>query len=135
MPPTRSPVSDSEREILQILWNGGPQTVRAVQKEIAARQPVWQRSTVITLLQRLEKKGYVASDRSAHAFIFRAAVTRDELVNQRLQEVADELCDGAAAPLLLAFAQQQDLSQEEISELRNLIDQLAKRQSDAQPNG
>lgn len=127
MPRSRPPISDSEREVLLALWNGGPQTVRGVQEELSARRCVWQRSTVITLLQRLEKKGYVRSDRSQHAFVFRAAVTREELVNQRLREVADTFCEGASAPMLLAFAQQQTLTADELSALRRLVDELAAR--------
>lgn len=124
----RPPVSDSEREVLLVLWELGPQPVRGVQEGLAARQLDWQRSTVITLLQRLEKKGYVESDRRSHAYIFRAAVTRDELVNQRLREVADELCEGASAPLLLAFAQQETLTPDELAGLRRLVDELSSRQ-------
>ena len=129
MPPARSLVSDTERDVLHVLWNGGPQTVRDVQVGLATRHLVWQRSTVITLLQRLEKKGFVASDRSNHTYVFRAAVTRDEMVNQRLQEVADELCNGSSAPLLLAFAQHQSLSASELTELKQLVDELAARHS------
>ncbi len=128
MTTSRLPVSDSEREVLHVLWDGGPLAVRDVQAGLASRQLIWQRSTVITLLQWLEKKGYVQSDRSHHAFVFRAVVTRDQLVRQRLQEVADELYQGASAPMLLAFAQQQTLTAEEISELRQLIDELGARQ-------
>lgn len=125
----RPNVSDSEREILLVLWERGPLTVREVQEGLAERGFEWQRSTVITLVQRLEKKGYVHSDRSSHAFVFSASVTRADLVNQRLREVADEYCEGASGPLLLAFAQQQNLSQEDIAELRKLIDDLDSRQN------
>jgi predicted transcriptional regulator len=59
--------------------------------------------------------------------VFRAAVSRDELVHQRMRELADELCDGNAAPLLLTFAQRQRFSDDEIAELRRMIDDLAAR--------
>ena len=122
--PPRPPVSDAEREILQVLWQFGPAGVREVQERLAAD---WQRSTVITLLQRLEAKGYVDSDKSGHAFVFRAVVSRDELVHQKMRELADEFCGGRAAPLLLSFAQRQRFSPEEVAELRRLIDDLASK--------
>jgi predicted transcriptional regulator len=124
---SRPPVSDAEREILRVLWDLGPGTVREVQDRLVETGCDWQRSTVITLLQRLETKGYVGSDRSAHAFVFRAIVSRDELVHQRMRELADELCDGRAAPLLLSFAQRQRFSASEIDELRQMVDELAKK--------
>jgi len=124
---SRPPVSDAEREILRVLWDLGPGTVREVQERLLDIGCDWQRSTVITLLQRLEAKGYVDSDKSAHAFVFRAVVSRDDLVHQRMRELADEFCDGRAAPLLLSFAQRQRFSASEIDELRRLVDDLAKK--------
>lgn len=129
MPPIRPSVSDSEREILLVLWDRGPLTVRGLQDGLTERGFEWQRSTVITLVQRLEKKGYVKSDRSGHAFVFRASVSRTDLVNQRLREVADELCEGASRPLLLAFAQQQNLTKGDVADLRKLIDDLDAKHS------
>ena len=92
----------------------------------------WQRSTVITLLQRLERKAYVVSDRSRRAFVYRAVVSRDELVHQRMVELADELCDGRHAPLLLAFAERQTFTPDELRSLRALIDVLARKQGKPQ---
>ena len=81
---------------------------------------------MITLLQRLERKGYVASDKSGHAFLFRAAVTRDELLAKRMSELADELCGGQWTPLLLAFARQK-LRPSEVAEMQRLVDELSQR--------
>lgn len=120
----RPPISDAEREVLDVLWGHGPGGVRDVLDRLSTHGPRWSRSTVITLLQRLEKKGYVASDRGGFAFTFRAAVTRDELAQQRLQELADEIYGGHAAPLLLAFARRQRFAPGELEELRRLIDEL-----------
>jgi BlaI family transcriptional regulator, penicillinase repressor len=125
--PSRPPVSDAERQVLQVLWELGPGTVREVHERLKESGCDWQRSTVITLLQRLEAKGYVDSDKSSHAFVFRAVVSRDELVHQRMRELADEFCDGNAAPLLLSFAQRQSFSESEIAELRRMINELAAR--------
>ena len=127
MPEPRPPISDAERALLDLLWEHGPAGVRDLHDRISLSGPRWSRSTVITLLQRLEKKGYVASDRGGFAFTFRAAVTRDDLAHQRLQELADEMYDGQAAPLLLAFARRQRFAPGELDELRRLIDDLDAR--------
>jgi BlaI family penicillinase repressor len=127
--PARPPLSDAEREILKELWERGPGTVRAIQARMARRGPEWQRSTVITLLQRLEKKGYVVSDKSEPTFVFRAAVSREDLMHQRIAELAEDLCDGEPAPLLLAFAQRQKFTAEQLVELRSLIDDLTAEAS------
>lgn len=130
MSPSPKPtISDAELEILRTLWDGGPGIVRELQERLAADGCDWQRSTVITLLQRLERKGYVRSDRTSHAFVFHAAVSREDLVHQRMLQLADELCDGESAPLLLAFAERERFTADELQKLRRMIDQLAARQT------
>ena len=118
----RPPVSDAEREILAVLWEQGPMTVRQMHALKEGQGQPWTRSTVITLLQRLERKGYVASEKDRPAFVFRAAVTREELMHQRIAELADELSAGDAVPLLLAFAERHKFTAAEIARFQQIID-------------
>jgi len=120
-------ISDAERQVILTLWEHGPSSVRDVLSHLARAGSGWSRSTVITLLQRLERKGYVASDKSGHAFLFRAALTRDELLAQRMSKLADDLCDGEWTPLLLAFARRERLKPHEVEELQRLVDELSQR--------
>ena len=124
----RPMMSDAEREVLKILWDHGPLAVRDVQTRLIQLGQEWSRSTVITLLQRLEKKGYVSSDKSQFAFIFRSIVTREDVMHARMSDLAGELCDGDALPLMLAFAERHRFSPEELDRFRQMIDSLeAKR--------
>ena len=120
----RLAMSDAEREVLKALWEHGPSTVREVQDVIGGQGQAWTRSTVITLLQRLERKGYVASDKRKFAFVFRAAVTREEVMHQRISELAEELSEGDAVPLVMAFAQRHRFTDEEIEQFRRMIDEM-----------
>lgn len=120
----RLPLSDAEHEVLLSLWDHGAGTVREIQDRLTGQGQEWTRSTVITLLQRLERKGYVASDKSQFAFVFRAAVSREDVVHQRMTELADELSAGEAAPLVLAFAERHRFTAAEIEKFRQMIDQM-----------
>ena len=120
----RLPMSDAERKVLKVLWDHGPLLVRDVLERLADQGKDWSRTTVITLLQRLEKKGYVESDKSQFAFVFRAAVSRGDVVHERLTNLAGELCDGEALPLVLAFAQRHRFSPEELARFRKMIEGL-----------
>ena len=120
----RTTMSDAEREVLKVLWDDGPLAVRDALARLTERGLEWTRSTVITLLQRLERKGYVLSDKSQHAFIFRAAVSREQEMHSRMQDLAGELCDGDAVPLVLAFAERHRFSAEELARFREMIDSL-----------
>jgi len=124
----RPGMSDAEREVLKVLWDHGPLAVRDVLDRLTEQGQEWSRSTVITLLQRLEKKGYVGSDKSRFAYVFRALVSREEVMHARMTDIAGELCDGNALPLVLAFAERHRFSNEELARFRQMIDALeAKR--------
>jgi predicted transcriptional regulator len=118
-------LSDSEREVLKVLWDRGSGTVREIREVLADRGRRWAYTTVATLLQRLAVKQYVASDPSTVPHVYRAAVSRDELLERRLQDAADELCDGRAAPLVLALVQGGRFSPEELARLRRMLDEAA----------
>jgi predicted transcriptional regulator len=65
-------VSESELEVLKVLWEHAAGTVRAINTILRGQGRRWAYTTVQTLLQRLESKGYVHSDRSGPAHIYRA---------------------------------------------------------------
>lgn len=120
----RPAMSDAEREVLKVLWDHGPLTVREVADLIQDQGQQWKRSTVITLLQRLEKKGYVTADKSGFAFVFQAAVSREDEMHARMSELAGELCEGDALPLMLAFAERHRFTKAELQRFRDMIDQM-----------
>ena len=109
---------------MRVLWDCESATVREIRERLAAAGREWAHTTVNTLLTRLEQKGIVSCDRSEFAHVFAAAVSREELVQQRLNRLADDFCDGTRTPLMLALLDGQKFSDEEIGQFRDLIDQL-----------
>jgi predicted transcriptional regulator len=122
----RPPVSETELEILKAIWEHGPGTVREINSRLRPTGRRWAYTTVLTLLQRLEAKGYVASNKTGLAHVFRAVVSRDRLLRQRLKDLAQQLCEGAPAPLVLALVESQHFSEQEIEQFRRLLDELDK---------
>jgi predicted transcriptional regulator len=120
----RAAVSDAELEVLKELWTGGPQTVRDVAAALRKRRRRLAYNTVLTLLSRLRDKGYVAADRRETAHVFRAVVTREDLLGSSLSALADRVCDGTASPLVLALVRNQRFSADEIAHFRRLLDDL-----------
>ena len=117
-------VSDAELEVLKVLWASGPATVRDVAKTLRGQRRRLAYNTVLTLLSRLREKGFVEADRRDTAHVFRASVTRDELVGSSLSALADRICDGTASPLLLALGRDPRVSSADIAHLRKLLDDL-----------
>ena len=122
----QSSISEAELEVLKVLWEHGPGTVREINAHLGPRGRQWAYTTVQTMLHRLEAKGCVRSDRSGPAHVFAAILSRDRLLSRRLRDLADQLCDGTASPLLLALVEGQQLTPQEIRQFRVLLDQLEK---------
>jgi predicted transcriptional regulator len=130
--PRRPAVSETELEILKVLWEHGPGTVREVNELLGARGRDWAYTTVLTLLHRLEAKGVVSSDKSGLAHVFRPAVTRKKLIRERLKNLANQFCAGTATPLVQALVEGQRFTAEEISHFRRLLDTLEENQGKRQ---
>jgi predicted transcriptional regulator len=127
----RPGLSEAERQVLKVLWDHGPGTVREIKELLQGRGRRWAYTTVATLLQRLGMKQYVIGDPSTVAHIYRAVVTRNELLESRLKDTAEELCDGRSAPLILALVQNSRLSADEVARLRQVLNNAADRRAQA----
>jgi len=123
----KPPVSDAELEVMKVLWEHGPGTVREISDHLKNLKRRWAYNTVLTLLYRLREKGYVATKKTAIPHVFRASVSREQLLKQRLTELAKSVCDGTASPLVHALVQGQRFSPEEIEEFRQLLNDLEEK--------
>ncbi len=127
MPARPSPLSETELEVLKALWDRGAGTVREINELLGQRGRRWAYTTALTMLARLEAKGYVGSDKGGLAHVFRPLVSREQLLSQRLDLLAAELCEGTATPLVHALVQGQRFTAEEIANFRQMIDELEPR--------
>lgn len=117
-------LGDAELEVLKVLWDEGPATVRQVLAALHANGRKLAYTTVLTFLTRLEQKGVVRSDKSSLAYVYQAAVSRDRITRSRVRSLVEQLYDGAAGELVLQLIKTQRFTPEEIAELQNLINRL-----------
>ncbi len=117
----------AEFEVLRSLWDRGPSTVREVMNELHQRSRKVAYTTVLTFLTRLEQKGYVTSDKSELAYVYRAKISREKVSRSRAKELIEQLYDGAVGPLVLQLVRTERLSVAEIDELQQLIETLEAR--------
>lgn len=120
-------VTEAELSVLQVLWQQGPATIRAITETLEPERVDAYYSTVKKLVERLVAKDYVSREPVGIAYIYEASIDRDELVSRRLQEVAETLCEGSLTPLLTQLAQHNDLNRKQQKVLMDLIDDLAKQ--------
>lgn len=124
MPPRQYELGNAELEVLKVLWEEGPCTVRQVLNHLHGRGRKVAYTTVLTFLTRLEQKELVRSDRSGLAYVYKATVSRDRISRSRLKSLVEELYDGAVGPLVLQLVKTQRLTREEIEALQEIIRRL-----------
>lgn len=117
-------ISAAELEVLSALWEGGPMTVREVMNTLHAQGREIAYTTVLTFLARLERKGVVSSDKQGLAYVYRALVSRDKVARTRLRDLVDQVFDGAPGPLVLHLMKNERFTNEELAEMRALIERL-----------
>ena len=127
MPPRDYDLGDAELQVLRALWDGGPATVRDVLNHLHRQGRRVAYTTVLTFLTRLEQKGFVKSDKSGQAYIYRAAVSRNQITRSRLKAMLEQLFDGEAAPLVLQLMKTERFTADELAELQKLIDEIESR--------
>lgn len=121
---TPQDVTETELELLQVLWDSGPATIRHLTDVLYPGGSAAQYATVQKLLERLEAKRFVRRDRTPPAHIFSAAIAREDLIGRRLRDMAEKLCGGSLTPLLTHLVRTRGLTTRERQELRDLIDEL-----------
>lgn len=114
----------AELEVLRVLWDAGPGTVRDVLSQLRERGRNVAYTTVQTFLTRLEQKGFVGSNKSGLAFVYRPRVSRARISRSRLRTLLAELYDGAAGPLVLQLVKSERLTANEVEQLQKLIETL-----------
>lgn len=120
-------ITEAELGILQELWRRESATIRELMGVLYPDGGNSSYATVQKLLERLEAKGHVERDRAAGAHIFRPATRREDLIDRRLAEMADALCEGSLAPLITRLVERSDLDDEALEQLRGLIDRLDRK--------
>jgi len=128
MAPRESDLGTAELEVLKALWERRRATVRQVLNQLHEQGRRLAYTTVLTVLTRLEQKGFVKSDKSGMAYVYRPTVSRAKITKSRLGSLIEQLYDGAAGPLVLQLMREKKFSADEIAELQKLIDQVDKRQ-------
>lgn len=119
-------VTETELALLKLLWQLGPSTIRQLSDRLYPEGGVSRYATVQKLLERLEAKRAVRRSQRHRVNVYTAIVGREELIARRLQETADQLCEGSLTPLLTHLVGSRDLGGEELAALRDWVDGLER---------
>jgi len=113
--------TESELELLRILWEKQPATVREIYDTLNQDRPSGY-TTVLKLLQIMTAKGLVVRDEANRAHVYRAAMSQDAMQSTLLRDLSLRLFSGSAAQLALHALAMEPASQYELDEIRALIE-------------
>lgn len=115
--------TESELEILQILWNKGVATVREVHEELAATKDVGY-TTTLKLMQIMHEKGLVKRDDSMRTHVYQAAVNKEKTQKHLLGKMIDSLFGGSPTQLVIQALGEHKASPEELERIQALLNDL-----------
>ncbi|MCA9645762.1 MAG: BlaI/MecI/CopY family transcriptional regulator [Myxococcales bacterium] len=116
--------TDAELTILQVLWDHGPGTVRAIHESLG--QP-GAYTTTLKQLQIMFEKGLVLRDDSARSHIYRAAIKRDQVQRTLLKDLLGKAFGGSTSGMVMRALSMKQTSAEEIAEIRELLDRIEEQ--------
>ncbi len=118
--------TESELEILGVLWHRGIASVREVHEELAKNKDVGY-TTTLKLMQIMNEKGLVKRDDSVKTHIYQAAVSREKTQKHLLGKMINGLFGGSPTQLVIQALGNYKASEEEIEEIQQLLDNLKKQ--------
>jgi predicted transcriptional regulator len=124
-PSTRKPTS-SELEILHVLWERGPSTVREVHEALNAKRPIGYTS-VLKLMQIMTAKGTVRRNVQQRAHVYEAVQAEGKTKQQLARDVLQRVFDGSASELMMHALAGRKASKEEIEEMRRLLNEHERK--------
>ena len=116
----------SELEILHVLWERGPSTVRDVHEALSAHKPIGYTS-VLKLMQIMTAKGTVRRDEQQRAHVYEAVQPAEKTKRQLAADVLQRVFDGSASELMMHALAGRKTSKEEVEEMRRLLDDYERR--------
>ena len=113
--------TDSELDILRVLWNRGPSTVRDVFEDLNQTKPTGY-TTVLKLMQIMAEKNLVRRNEKNRAHVYEARLPEEQTQNQLVGDLLDRAFGGSASRLVMRALSNTRTSAEDLSEIRRIID-------------
>lgn len=126
MPKMPKALTPLEALIMNVVWNAGEVTVRQVQDALKPQRELAYTS-VLTMMQVLERKNFVASRREGRANVYRATVTRAHFGLRSAVDIVNSFFAGSVPAMLAHFADSDRLSEEDLRKLQRIVDRARQR--------
>lgn len=122
-----STISDSEWEVMRIIWTLEPVSSTKIIQELQAKKN-WSESTIKTLLRRLVKKKLLTTTKEGRHFIYSANVNQTQVMTEAAEELLNRMCDMHKGEVLLQLIANSPISKSDLSKIKEII---ATKEKDA----
>jgi predicted transcriptional regulator len=119
-------VTDAELAVLKVLWSRGPLAARAITQAVYPDGAESEFAAVHSFLQRLERKGLVARDRSSFVHIFSATASPADVLGQELESLVERMGGDSIAPLIMQLIDQKRLSSKDAAAIRKRLGEYSQ---------
>ena len=127
-PNTPEPLSEKQREIMDVVWEKGEVSVFEVRDVLAEKREV-ARNTVRTMMERLEEKGWLTHRVIGRTYFYSALIPRNVSLGERVIDMVDKACGGKPETLMSALLDYRGLSRKEIERIQSMLDDAGNQKS------
>jgi predicted transcriptional regulator len=114
-------LTPAELEVMKVLWSGDGLSAREIHEQLGEQQG-WAYSTTRTTIERMVRKGLVEKSAFHGLHIYSASVSRARGLARMVRDFAAQVLESSHVPVVSLFADSGNLTEEEIAELRDLLD-------------
>lgn len=123
-PEKKTEPTRAELDILQVLWEDGPSTVRAVNEKLNAQKKAVQYTSTLKQMQLMVEKGILLRDESSMKHVYSAAIDEQPTKSALLDRFVDTMYKGSPSSLMMQLLGNKKTSKTELDAIRNLLDQM-----------
>lgn len=115
-----------ELQIMNVVWDRGKATVHDVKNALSRRKSAY--STILTMMRKLEAKGYLEHEVDGRTYVYRPLISQQAVRQGVLGDLVERLFEGSTSLLLTSLVEQNRISENELCEIRKLIEERGKNE-------
>ena len=121
----RISISESEWQVMKIIWSDPPQTLQEILEKLKCTD--WSKTTIQTYIARLVKKGALSTKRQGKGYLYYPAVSESECQLAESRTFLRRVYDGSLSSMVSGFVKSGNLSREELDALKALIEEQEEK--------
>jgi predicted transcriptional regulator len=122
------PLGDQELEVYRFMNEAAPVAARDVAEHFATASGL-SRSTILTVIERLRKKGFLTRKRVEGVYLYEPSVPQTEVLQRLVRAFVDNTLGGSVSPVMLYLANTRQISDSELADLQKIVDDLRAERS------